>query len=318
MYAGFLTNKSRLIADTIVGESGEDFLVDCDRSQASKLYRHLRMFKLRAEVDIADLSESHRVVWTPNAKDPTAFDDLDPLLVAKDPRLERLGTRGIVSASSIPDDLEDVTMAYDHVRLSEGVGEGTDIEGRFPLEANVDWLNGVSFRKGCYIGQELTARTHFRGKVRKRCVPMEIVEYKHGEVTSSREDDSNEGSSSGVQSSCLEASSSSSTSSWKDAALYEGNTETTTSKAVGKIVSFSSSSSSSSSSSIVSSDEEEDKRKNNAVGTSWILAVLRLEHLERWEGEEKKFKVKANDGREFSTIARARKPDWWPSESDEQ
>jgi folate-binding protein YgfZ len=58
------------------------------------------------------------------------------------------------------------------LRILHGALEGTEVDGIIPLESNIDWLNGVVFDKGCYLGQELTARTHYRGLLRKRCFPI--------------------------------------------------------------------------------------------------------------------------------------------------
>ena len=65
-----------------------------------------------------------------------------------------------------------VEAAYNMLRLLHGALEGTEVDGVIPLEVNLDLLNGVVFDKGCYLGQELTARTHYRGLLRKRCFPV--------------------------------------------------------------------------------------------------------------------------------------------------
>lgn len=63
-------------------------------------------------------------------------------------------------------------LTYERLRRTHGALEGLEVDGLIPLEANLDWMNGVVFDKGCYLGQELTARTHFRGLLRKRCFPV--------------------------------------------------------------------------------------------------------------------------------------------------
>ena len=65
--------------------------------------------------------------------------------------------------------------SYDALRLALGVAEGGELAGELPLELNLDGLNAVSFAKGCYVGQELTSRTHFRGVVRKRAMPVTLA-----------------------------------------------------------------------------------------------------------------------------------------------
>ncbi|KAL5651175.1 hypothetical protein ACJX0J_036633, partial [Zea mays] len=101
----------------------------------------------------------------------------------KDPRLDYLGYRGIFPADTIPplveSDKEADERHYQLWRIENGVAEGsTEIpKGEaIPLEYNLAGLNAISFEKGCYIGQELIARTHHRGVIRKRLMPMKFVD----------------------------------------------------------------------------------------------------------------------------------------------
>eukprot|EP00939_MAST-03C_sp_MAST-3C-sp1_P004294 g4294.t1 len=168
LYAAFLTNKSRIIGDTLISVTGEgDYLLDCDRNRSKQLHKQLRMYKLRSEVDIEDVSDRYAVSWT--SRDRFRNDAISTYV---DPRLSCLGTREIFDTSRDSSNAEDVSAVYDEVRLRNGVAEGSEIASLFPLEVSLDWLNGVNFRKGCYLGQELTARTHFRGVIRKRCIPV--------------------------------------------------------------------------------------------------------------------------------------------------
>ena len=76
-----------------------------------------------------------------------------------------------------------VEATYNMLRILHGALEGTEVDGVIPLEANLDWLNGVVFDKGCYLGQELTARTHYRGLLRKRCFPVVLSVEKDENAT---------------------------------------------------------------------------------------------------------------------------------------
>ncbi|XP_021939823.1 putative transferase CAF17 homolog, mitochondrial isoform X2 [Zootermopsis nevadensis] len=107
----------------------------------------------------------------------------DNTIVCRDPRLSTLGVRIVAPASediSLQNDrgesvYQGNNMSYRAFRYKLGIGEGVNDlppENCFPLEANGDYLHGVSFHKGCYIGQELTARTHHTGVVRKRLMPI--------------------------------------------------------------------------------------------------------------------------------------------------
>lgn len=143
-----------------------DLLADVDASALSPFLKHLKKFKLRSNVTVSDASSDSCVAWDPSSLDTS----LPP-----DPRLSHLGCRGILSsdaASRFVND-GDGSSSHRHLRFSLGVGEGTEMDGEIPLECNFDGLSGVSFTKGCYLGQELIARTHFRGSVRKRLVPIQ-------------------------------------------------------------------------------------------------------------------------------------------------
>lgn len=95
-----------------------------------------------------------------------------------DPRLPDLGQRVILPADHQPDGTPVPDEVYTERRFRLGVAEGSSeipSGAALPLEYNLDALNGVSFSKGCYVGQELTARTHFQGVIRKRLMPLRLL-----------------------------------------------------------------------------------------------------------------------------------------------
>ena len=146
-YAALLTPQGKVIADFIVWADADDLLLDCDSAAAEALERRLTMYRLRRAITIAR-DEALAVHWSPEGAD--------------DPRLAALGKRWIAPPS------EAASGWLEH-RLRLGVAEGaTELGDLLWLECNADELNGVSFTKGCFVGQENTARMNWRGKVNRR------------------------------------------------------------------------------------------------------------------------------------------------------
>ena len=146
-YAALLTPQGKVIADFIVWADADDLLLDCDSAAAEALERRLTMYRLRRAITIAR-EEALAVHWSPEGAD--------------DPRLAALGKRWIAPPG------EAASGWLEH-RLRLGVAEGaTELGDLFWLECNADELNGVSFTKGCFVGQENTARMNWRGKVNRR------------------------------------------------------------------------------------------------------------------------------------------------------
>lgn len=182
IYSALLTPQGKFLHDFFVLSWKGDLYLDCLKERSSDLIRRLTMYKLRADCTITDVSDDLKIsalYGGTNDDFPQtvgeASSDAAHILYA-DPRLKELGYRVIETADSdFTNALADINIApledYIALRLSLGVPEGgTDIqpEKNFLLEANFEELNGVSFSKGCYIGQELTARTKYRAKIKKR------------------------------------------------------------------------------------------------------------------------------------------------------
>ncbi|KAJ8607019.1 hypothetical protein CTAYLR_006255 [Chrysophaeum taylorii] len=150
----FLTNKGRVLCDAILYRTEDSsVLVDVAAESFGGLVRHLKMYKLRAQVSIeaTDLAVSRERVG-------------EVLAGGTDPRVSGLGERFVSSERGPAPEVRS--------RLAVGVSEGPEIVGRIPLECNLDAINAISFSKGCYLGQELTARAKHRGAVRKRLMPL--------------------------------------------------------------------------------------------------------------------------------------------------
>ncbi|KAF5274060.1 hypothetical protein FQR65_LT04458 [Abscondita terminalis] len=206
MYTMFLNTKGRVMFDSIVYKRQEDntFYIECDSNTIDRLKKHLSLYRVRKKIDITSLQDEFQVYsifnpeyiktsklqLLPDAKHNDVLPETSSickeykdLSIYRDPRVAQLGLRVIAPLQS---DIEaqiseifkidkDSRHSYRYFRYSLGVGEGIEdlpMDNSFPLESNCDYLHGISFHKGCYIGQELTARTHHTGVVRKRLMPL--------------------------------------------------------------------------------------------------------------------------------------------------
>ena len=155
LWAGLLTPQGKALFDFILWADGEDVLVDCEAVQAEALARRLTLYRLRRPITIVR-DDSLAVHWSPEAETGAER--------TRDPRLAALGHRWLAPAS------EPAEGWHAH-RLALGVTEGTvELGDILWLECNAAELNGVSFAKGCYVGQENTARMNYRSKVNRRLV----------------------------------------------------------------------------------------------------------------------------------------------------
>lgn len=179
-FGALLTPQGKILFDFHVSlapanaEGGESFLLDCRADMVGEFVKRLTFYKLRANVDLEDTSKTHSVVavW---GKPATALDSE----FAEDPRLAALGWRAIVAANTQKQTLDKVadtiaTLADYHChRIANAVPEGgLDFAygDAFPHETDMDQLNGVSFSKGCYVGQEVVSRMENRGTARTRTI----------------------------------------------------------------------------------------------------------------------------------------------------
>jgi folate-binding protein YgfZ len=153
LWAGLLTPQGKALFDFILWADGEEVLIDCEREAAGDLAKRLTLYRLRRKIAI-EPDEALAVHWSAEAGQ------------FRDPRLPPLGCRWLAPAD------EPVKGWLAH-RLSLGVTEGRAELGSDKtlwLECNAAELNGVSFTKGCYVGQENTARMNYRSKVNRRLV----------------------------------------------------------------------------------------------------------------------------------------------------
>ncbi|XP_045051652.2 putative transferase CAF17, mitochondrial isoform X3 [Desmodus rotundus] len=192
-YAHFLSVQGRTLYDVILYGLQEQadqvpaFLLECDSSVLGKLQEHLVLHKIRRKVAVEPHPELR--VWavlpcTPEVEASGAVLLPEPqgaTILTRDPRTACMGWR-LLAQDEGPALLPRARLGdiwdYHQHRYQQGVPEGVhDLPPgvALPLESNLAFMNGISFTKGCYIGQELTARTHHMGVVRKRLFPVQLV-----------------------------------------------------------------------------------------------------------------------------------------------
>ena len=172
VWSALLTPQGKVLFDFLVwpgsgGALGEGLLIDCEADAADALVKRLTMYRLRRAIDIAR-DDTVAVHWRPHNGDGAA----------PDPRLHALGERWLAPVDPLdPDTAASADAAWMAHRLALGVPEGRAELGEGEtlwLECNAAELNGVSFTKGCYVGQENTARMNWRQKVNRRLLVVPL------------------------------------------------------------------------------------------------------------------------------------------------
>jgi folate-binding protein YgfZ len=159
-FAALLTPQGKILFDFLIHRRGEqEFWLDVAAAKAAELAKRLAIYRLRANIEISDESERLAVTVGQEAGSP-------------DPRAP-LGARRIVPRAEAPPADAAALAAYEARRIAAGVPEGSKdfaYGDAFPHDVNMDLLNGVDFKKGCYVGQEVVSRMRHRGEIRRRAV----------------------------------------------------------------------------------------------------------------------------------------------------
>jgi len=192
LYAALLTAQGKYLHDFFIVAMGESLFLDGESARLADLKRRLGLYKLRAKVNLAEASERYIVAaaFGDGAADALSLPAERGTATAfaggvayVDPRLAELGVRLLLprGAGAAPLIARGFRMSdvagYDRLRLALGVPDGSRdlvLDKSILLESGFDELNGVDWQKGCYVGQELTARTKYRGLIKKRLMPVAV------------------------------------------------------------------------------------------------------------------------------------------------
>lgn len=192
VWSALLTPQGKFLHEFFIVAKDDALLLDCEAARLQDLKKRLGIYKLRSQVVLEDLSDRFQVVALFGAAALKALNLpaelghaqlLDGGVVYTDPRLAALGARAILPLSTVESTLSENGFAlagvtdYDALRLPLGIPDGSrdlEVEKSILLENGFDELNGVDWDKGCFIGQELTARTKYRALIKKRLLPVTI------------------------------------------------------------------------------------------------------------------------------------------------
>ncbi len=167
-----LTPQGRILADMMIHRLADSFLLECDTTRADDLFARLRRYRLRRPIDLAQQDDQCVWVgWGGDAPDGAHGDPRHP-----DLGWRWIGLRGEMPPATAADDMAPLDRWHAR-RIAAGVPQGpVDLvpERALMLEAGLDRLGAVDFEKGCYVGQEVTARTHYRGLVKRRLATLRI------------------------------------------------------------------------------------------------------------------------------------------------
>ncbi len=181
IYAAFLSAQGKFLHDLFISSCHGEYLIDCESARAADLIKRLTMYKLRAQVDIKNRAEDYNIyafldgqsAWP---QDIGAAAEHEGNILYRDPRIADIGWR-MIAPKNQPAATNDF-YEYDYARAKLGLPDGSrdlEIDRAIILENGFQELNAIDWQKGCYVGQELTARTKYRGLVRKRLLPCEMT-----------------------------------------------------------------------------------------------------------------------------------------------
>jgi len=174
-FSALLTAQGKLMFDFFVVPLPEGaasgYYIDCPREQSVDLAKRLNFYKMRWKIAIEDVSEAFGVAAIWGTEAPTGLEGV----VTRDMRDPAMGFRAIAPRADLAKIGPSDEAAYEAHRVAQGVPKGglDFVYGdTFVHDANLDFLHGVDFKKGCYVGQEVVARVHFRNSARKRILKV--------------------------------------------------------------------------------------------------------------------------------------------------
>ena len=192
-FASLLTPQGKFLFEFIIVKHKSGYFIDCEKSQANDLFKQLSIYKLRSKVEILNLSnefviavlDSEKFLSFDNAKDVlghTLKYREDPIVL--DPRHKELGARLIINLEKLYLSLKKLELKsadpIEYYKISHQLGivpkDLNKLQNKlFGIECNFEELNGLDFKKGCYVGQENTARIKLKNKLSKRLLPIQVT-----------------------------------------------------------------------------------------------------------------------------------------------
>ena len=192
-FASMLTPQGKFLFEFIIVKHKSGYFIDCEKSQANDLFKQLSIYKLRSKVEILNLSnefviavfDSEKFLSFDNAKDVlghTVKYREDPIVL--DPRHKELGARLIINLEKLYLSLKKLGLKsadpIEYYKISHQLGivpkDLNKLQNKlFGIECNFEDLNGLDFKKGCYVGQENTARIKLKNKLSKRLLPIQVT-----------------------------------------------------------------------------------------------------------------------------------------------
>ena len=193
-FASLLTPQGKFLYEFIIVKHKSGYFIDCEKSQSEEIYKQLNLYKIRSKVEILNLSNEfvvasfgyEKYLSIDGSKDILGFTFKyreDPILL--DPRNKNLGARLIINLEKLYLSLKKLNLKDDKIENYYNQSHKLGIVPKdlnklknklFGIECNYEELNGIDFKKGCYIGQENTARIKLKNKLSKRLLPIEIIE----------------------------------------------------------------------------------------------------------------------------------------------
>ena len=193
-FAALLTPQGKYLFDFLIIKHKGGYFLDCEKKNIDELYKKLALYKLRSKVEILNLSNefvvagiSHeKFLSFENSKDTEGFTIKyreDPIFL--DPRLKKLGARLIINLEKLYLSLKKLELKTanvgDYYNLSHRLGisqiDNFNLQNKiFGIECNFEEMNGIDFKKGCYVGQENTARIKLKNKLNKKLFAIKIIE----------------------------------------------------------------------------------------------------------------------------------------------
>ncbi len=195
-FSSLLTPQGKFLYEFIIVKHKSGYILDCEKPQAEELFKQLSLYKLRSKVEILNLSNEfvvaafsyEKFLTFDEAKDQPGYTIIyreDPIFL--DPRNKELGARLIINLEKLylslkKLDLHDANLK-EYYSLSHSLGivpkDLNKLKDKlFGIECNFEELNGIDFKKGCYVGQENTARIKLKNKLSKRLFPINVINGK--------------------------------------------------------------------------------------------------------------------------------------------